>query len=111
DKRRPRLRLRVSTRMRAKAAYWGPRRWTRSGRRWSSCGRRGSTWGGAAWEQWRGEGFDVAGPLPADTLFVAARRGDFDGVVTMYHDQGQIAMKLLGFASVHTLAEVYTVDI
>jgi 4-hydroxythreonine-4-phosphate dehydrogenase len=36
-------------------------------------------------------------PLPADTLFVAARRGDFDGVVTMYHDQGQIAMKLMGF--------------
>ena len=45
----------------------------------------------------RGEGIDVRGPLPADTLFIAARRGDYDGVVTMYHDQGQIALKLLGF--------------
>jgi len=43
------------------------------------------------------EGLDVRGPFPADTVFVAARRGDFDAVVTMYHDQGQIAMKLLGF--------------
>lgn len=42
-------------------------------------------------------GIDVTGPYPADTLFIAARRGDFDGVVTMYHDQGQIATKLLGF--------------
>jgi 4-hydroxythreonine-4-phosphate dehydrogenase len=45
----------------------------------------------------RAEGLNAIGPLPADTLFVAARRGDFDGVVTMYHDQGQIAMKLMGF--------------
>lgn len=42
-------------------------------------------------------GMDVTGPYPADTVFLAARRGDFDGVVTMYHDQGQIAMKLIGF--------------
>jgi 4-hydroxythreonine-4-phosphate dehydrogenase len=35
--------------------------------------------------------------LPSDTVFVAARDGDYDAVVTMYHDQGQIAMKLLGF--------------
>ena len=48
-------------------------------------------------EQLRAEGIDATGPLPADTLFVAARRGDFHGVVTMYHDQGQIAMKLMGF--------------
>lgn len=48
-------------------------------------------------KQLQSEGFDVTGPLPADTLFIAARRGDFDGVVTMYHDQGQIATKLLGF--------------
>ena len=47
--------------------------------------------------QLRAEGLDAIGPLPADTLFVAARRGDFHGVVTMYHDQGQIAMKLMGF--------------
>jgi 4-hydroxythreonine-4-phosphate dehydrogenase len=45
----------------------------------------------------RGEGVDAHGPLPSDTVFVAARDGDYDAVVTMYHDQGQIAMKLLGF--------------
>lgn len=45
----------------------------------------------------RAEGIAAEGPFPADTLFIAARRGDFDGVVTMYHDQGQIATKLLGF--------------
>ena len=33
----------------------------------------------------------------ADTVFVRAQRGEFDAVVTMYHDQGQIAMKLMGF--------------
>jgi len=43
------------------------------------------------------QGIDARGPLPADTVFVAARRGDFDAVVSMYHDQGQIAMKLMGF--------------
>lgn len=37
----------------------------------------------------------AAGPLPSDTLFVRARRGEFDGVVAMFHDQGHIAMKLL----------------
>ena len=48
-------------------------------------------------EDARAKGIEVSGPYPADTLFIAARRGDFDGVVTMYHDQGQIATKLLGF--------------
>ncbi|WP_026530598.1 4-hydroxythreonine-4-phosphate dehydrogenase PdxA [Haematomicrobium sanguinis] len=43
------------------------------------------------------EGIDASGPFPSDTVFLAAKRGDFDGVVTMYHDQGQIAMKLIGF--------------
>lgn len=42
-------------------------------------------------------GMNVSGPYPSDTLFIAARRGDFDAVVTMYHDQGQIATKLMGF--------------
>ena len=37
------------------------------------------------------------GRFPADTVFVRARRGDYDAVLTMYHDQGQIAMKLMGF--------------
>jgi 4-hydroxythreonine-4-phosphate dehydrogenase len=44
-------------------------------------------------------GIDARGPLPADTIFVAARNGTYDGVVSMYHDQGQIAMKLMGFES------------
>jgi 4-hydroxythreonine-4-phosphate dehydrogenase len=48
-------------------------------------------------EKARGQGIDARGPLPADTVFVAARRGDYDAVVSMYHDQGQIAMKLMGF--------------
>src|SRR5205823_11690641 len=48
-------------------------------------------------EQARARDIDARGPLPADTVFVAARRGDYDAVVSMYHDQGQIAMKLLGF--------------
>ena len=43
------------------------------------------------------EDIAASGPFPPDTVFVRARRGEFDGVVTMYHDQGQIAMKLLGF--------------
>jgi 4-hydroxythreonine-4-phosphate dehydrogenase len=42
------------------------------------------------------EGLAASGPWPCDTLFVRARRGDFDGVVAMYHDQGHIALKLLG---------------
>ena len=46
----------------------------------------------------RARGFPADGPYPADTIFVRATRGNgYDGVVTMYHDQGQIAMKLLGF--------------
>jgi 4-hydroxythreonine-4-phosphate dehydrogenase len=59
---------------------------------------------GPAIEKARANGGTVTGPLPADTLFIAARRGDFDGVVTMYHDQGQIALKLLGFDRGVTLA-------
>jgi len=45
----------------------------------------------------RSEGIAVEGPYPSDTVFVRARAGAFDAVVTMYHDQGQIAMKLMGF--------------
>lgn len=44
----------------------------------------------------RGEGIDVTGPWPCDTLFVRAQGGAFDGIVAMYHDQGHIALKLLG---------------
>ena len=42
-------------------------------------------------------GIKADGPHPADTIFVRAQRDEFDAVVTMYHDQGQIAMKLMGF--------------
>ncbi|WP_148253411.1 4-hydroxythreonine-4-phosphate dehydrogenase PdxA [Aidingimonas lacisalsi] len=42
-------------------------------------------------------GYPAQGPIPADTIFRRAHDGEFDGVVTMYHDQGQIALKLLGF--------------
>jgi len=41
-------------------------------------------------------GINVVGPLPADTLMARARDGEFDAVVCMYHDQGHIALKLLG---------------
>jgi 4-hydroxythreonine-4-phosphate dehydrogenase len=43
------------------------------------------------------EGIKAEGPFPADTVFLRAKSGAFDAVLTMYHDQGQIAMKLMGF--------------
>lgn len=46
-------------------------------------------------------GWNVTGPYSADTLFISALKGDFDVVVTMYHDQGQIALKLVGFQQLH----------
>jgi 4-hydroxythreonine-4-phosphate dehydrogenase len=45
----------------------------------------------------RGRGLDVAGPLAADTLFHYAFRGDYDAVVAMYHDQGLVPLKMIGF--------------
>ena len=48
-------------------------------------------------EKLRAEGIDATGPISSDTIFLKAKRGDFDAVVMMYHDQGQIATKLLGF--------------
>jgi 4-hydroxythreonine-4-phosphate dehydrogenase len=45
----------------------------------------------------RAEGLTVVGPLPADTVFSRARGGEFDIVVAMYHDQGHIPVKTLGF--------------
>lgn len=51
----------------------------------------------------RAEGIVCEGPYPSDTVFVRARKGEFDGVLTMYHDQGQIAMKLIGFEEGVTL--------
>jgi 4-hydroxythreonine-4-phosphate dehydrogenase len=43
-------------------------------------------------------GMPIVGPFPADTIFLRARDGELDAIVTMYHDQGQIAIKLLGFS-------------
>ena len=48
-------------------------------------------------QQASAEGINASGPYPADTIFLRAKRGDCDAVVSMYHDQGQIAMKLMGF--------------
>jgi len=48
-------------------------------------------------ERGRAEQIAASGPYPSDTVFLRARDGAFDAVVTMYHDQGQIAMKLMGF--------------
>jgi 4-hydroxythreonine-4-phosphate dehydrogenase len=45
----------------------------------------------------RSRGIDVTGPFPADTVFVRARRGEFDVVVACYHDQGLIPVKLVAF--------------
>ncbi|OZI35005.1 4-hydroxythreonine-4-phosphate dehydrogenase PdxA [Bordetella genomosp. 10] len=44
----------------------------------------------------RAEGIDASGPWPGDTVFMRARRGDFDIVVAQYHDQGLIPVKYLG---------------
>ena len=51
----------------------------------------------------KAEGYIVEGPQSPDTVFLGARRGSCDLVVTMYHDQGQIALKAMGFERVVTL--------
>jgi 4-phospho-D-threonate 3-dehydrogenase / 4-phospho-D-erythronate 3-dehydrogenase len=48
-------------------------------------------------ERCRAAGIACEGPVSSDVIFLKALRGEFDGVVMMYHDQGQIATKLLGF--------------
>ena len=45
----------------------------------------------------RAKGIDIVGPLAADTLFHYAFRGDYDAVVAMYHDQGLVPLKMIGF--------------
>ena len=49
--------------------------------------------------QLRAEGMDIEGPFPPDTLFVKSARERFDGLITMYHDQGHIPFKMLAFDS------------
>ena len=59
------------------------------------CGEEGEKIAPAI-EACRARGLNVEGPLPADTLFFRAQRGDFDLVVAMYHDQGHGPVKVLG---------------
>jgi 4-hydroxythreonine-4-phosphate dehydrogenase len=49
------------------------------------------------------QGIDCKGPFPCDTIYIKAFAGDYDSVLSMYHDQGQIAMKLMGFEQGVTL--------
>jgi 4-hydroxythreonine-4-phosphate dehydrogenase len=52
---------------------------------------------GPAIEAARKEGIDAEGPFPADTIFLRIKTGNYNAIISMYHDQGQIATKLLGF--------------
>jgi 4-phospho-D-threonate 3-dehydrogenase / 4-phospho-D-erythronate 3-dehydrogenase len=52
-----------------------------------------------ALEALRADGIDARGPLPADTAFYLAGRGDYDLIVAMYHDQGHAPVKVLGLES------------
>jgi 4-phospho-D-threonate 3-dehydrogenase / 4-phospho-D-erythronate 3-dehydrogenase len=52
---------------------------------------------GPAVEDARAHGWNVSGPVSPDTVFARAKRGDFDGVVAMYHDQGHIPFKMTEF--------------
>ena len=49
-------------------------------------------------EEFRSQGIAIEGPVPGDTIYVKALAGQFDAVVAMYHDQGHVAVKTLGFA-------------
>lgn len=68
------------------------------------CGREEIDVIAPAIDKAREMGIDAWGPFPSDILFIKAFSGDFDGVVTMYHDQGQIALKLKGFDQGITIA-------
>ncbi|GHV53640.1 4-hydroxythreonine-4-phosphate dehydrogenase [Spirochaetia bacterium] len=61
------------------------------------CGREEIDIIAPAVKEAREKGYGAEGPIPADIIFIKAFAGEFDSVVTMYHDQGQIAMKLKGF--------------
>lgn len=61
------------------------------------CGREEIDVIGPAIQKANEMGIHATGPYPSDILFIKAFNGDFDSVVTMYHDQGQIALKLKGF--------------
>lgn len=48
-------------------------------------------------EDYQSKGIRVSGPVPGDTVFVKLKAGQYDAVIAMYHDQGHIPVKLLGF--------------
>ena len=48
----------------------------------------------------KAKGYDISGPIPADTVYVRAFKGQFDGVISMYHDQANIALKMAGFGEI-----------
>ena len=52
---------------------------------------------GPAIEKAKSDGYNAEGPFSPDTMFLSAKKESFDAIVTMYHDQGQIAMKLMDF--------------
>jgi len=62
-----------------------------------TCGREEIDIIAPAVQELNAEGVVTLGPYPADTIFLKARDGQLDAIVTMYHDQGQVAVKLLGF--------------
>lgn len=76
-----------------------------------NCGREEIDVIAPAIELVRKEGIDATGPHPSDTVFHKAFLGAFDGVVTMYHDQGQIALKLRGFEKGITIAGGFNIPI
>ena len=67
------------------------------------CGKEEIDIIGPAVQEALAEGIPVSGPYSADTLFFEAMGGKYDAVITMYHDQGQIALKLLNFDSCVTV--------
>jgi len=50
-------------------------------------------------EEAKRAGINIIGPMPPDTVFLRASKGEYDAVVAMYHDQGHIPVKMLGFES------------
>ena len=69
-----------------------------------TCGREEIDLIAPAIETAKAQGIDLSGPYPSDTLFLKAFGGGYDGVITMYHDQGQIAIKLKGFSQCVTVS-------
>ncbi len=59
----------------------------------------------------REAGIDINGPFPSDTIFPRALAGQFEGIVTMFHDQGQIALKAIGLGQGITLLAGLTVPV